>query len=90
MFAFVAKKAPTSLKRPVYTFDSPGRERLSNTEEIHEFVNYSFVGKTHMPLTDADQTCNAEYAKFAVYRDSVERFILISYEKDGPERSPDN
>ena len=41
-----------------------------------------------MPLTESTISHSARYTRFAVYRDPVERFLSVYYDKVSPLRSP--
>ena len=89
MFVVIAKNASTTLKRLVHSLDYPEHEPLTGTEAIHEFFGYSFDNQARVPLTASSKSCASGYTTFAVYRDPVERFLSIYYDKVSPTRSPD-
>lgn len=86
MFVVIAKNASTTLKRLVYEFDYPGMDPITDTEEIHEFFGYSQCGKSRAPLVDGPKYHALGYLRFAVYRDPVERFLSVYYDKVSPRR----
>jgi hypothetical protein len=86
MFVVIAKNASTTLKRLVYEVDYPDRGPIKDTEGIHEFFGYSKCGKSRVPLVDGSKYHASGYLRFAVYRDPVERFLSVYYDKVSPLR----
>jgi hypothetical protein len=87
MFVVIAKNASTTLKRLVHSLDYPEHKSISDTEEIHEFFGYSYDNKLRVPLTESNIYHSSRYTRFAVYRDPVERFLSVYYDKVSPLRS---
>ena len=90
MFVVIAKNASTTLKRLVYSLDHPAAEPITDTEKVHECFGYSYDGEVRIPLTDGEKYGTSVYIKFAVYRNPVERFLSVYYDKVSPQRSSQN
>lgn len=86
MFVVIAKNASTTLKRLVYELDYPGMDPITDTEEIHDFFGYSQHGKSRVSLVDGPRYHALGYLRFAVYRDPLERFLSVYYDKVSPRR----
>jgi hypothetical protein len=88
MFVVIAKNASTTLKRLIYSLDYPDAGPISDTEETHEYFGYSYDNKVRIPLTESSKYSSSRYLRFAIYRDPVERFLSVYYDKVSPLRSP--
>jgi hypothetical protein len=87
MFVVIAKNASTTLKRLVYALDHPEAVPLADTEEVHEYFGYSFDSEVRIPLADGKNYHSSKYLKFAVYRNPIDRFLSVYYDKVSPQRS---